>query len=144
MVFMDQDEDKDKESGIRSTLNLVNSKHLSYFELMKSIIKQRHFSSLNEVRAVVSLSEKTGLKMTEWSYRKEDNIITFRCKRYPTCHSRLNFEINHCKTRKPMLANTFLKHNHPPDWSDLCPVNRNIWAVLSHPQVQEKLKTKYV
>ena len=48
--------------------------------------------------------------MAEWSYRKEDNIITFRCKKYPLCHSRINFEINHAGTRKPKLANTYLKH----------------------------------
>ena len=86
-----------------------------------------------EVRSIMMLSERTGLKMAEWSYRKEDNIITFRCKKFPLCHSRINFEINHGGTRRPKLANTYLKHNHPPDWVEGCQIDKKAWSVLTHP-----------
>lgn len=45
---------------------LFSKPAISYLELMKAIIKQKVFCSEYEMRRVMKLSEKAGLKMCEW------------------------------------------------------------------------------
>ena len=48
---------------------LVKKKDLSYYELMKAIFDQRVFKSIAEVRTLIALSDRSGLKMIEWATR---------------------------------------------------------------------------
>lgn len=49
--------------------DLLKKKELSYYELMKAITDQRIFRSIAEVRILMQLTERSGLKMIEWSTR---------------------------------------------------------------------------
>ena len=66
---------------------LLKKKDLSYYELVKAMIDQKVFKSIAEVRILVQLTERSGLKMIEWSTRQAENLIIFKCKKFPKCHA---------------------------------------------------------
>jgi hypothetical protein len=113
---------------------------VSYFELMKTVIEQKVFDNLGEVGRVMSLSEQTGLRMIEWTLTRSDSsILTYRCKRYPLCQARVNFQMYVGGTDRVKLVSTHLKHCHQPDWTEKSRIDRDVWAVLTHPNVQTKI-----
>lgn len=85
---------------------------------------------------MMALTERSGLKMIEWSTRQAENLIIFKCKKFPKCHASLNFEINYNLTGKPKLHSSKLKHLHPPDWTDRTNIKKEVWCVLTYPTMQ--------
>ena len=68
---------------------LMKNKDLSYYQLVKAIIDQQIFKSIAEVRILMQLTERSGLKMIEWSTRQAENLLIFKCKKFPKCHAQL-------------------------------------------------------
>ena len=112
-------------------------KHLSFYELIRSIILQKVFHR-DELAKVMTLSERTGLKLIEWNnVRENEKLLCYRCKRSPLCRAKILFEPFEGDKFKLLL--TSLRHNHPPDWPPGCEIQKNIWDILTHPKIQEKL-----
>lgn len=107
---------------------------------MKTVIEQKVFDNLGEVGNVMNLTEQTGLRMIEWTLTRSDSsILTYRCKRYPLCQARVNFQMYVGGTDRVKLVSTHLKHCHQPDWTEKSRIDRDVWAVLTHPNVQIKI-----
>jgi len=66
-----------------------------------------------------------------------DSLLQFRCKRFPICRASINFI--KLEGGGAELKSTQLKHSHAPDWTESCKVDREVWAVLTHPKIQQKL-----
>ena len=96
------------------------------------------FDNITEVRNIMDLTEKSGLKMIEWTDQcstRNDSIL-FRCKKYPKCHAKITFA---CNERTLQLSRLQLKHSHGPDWYPECAFSQDIWYTLTHPKIQSRI-----
>ena len=59
--------DKKHDDFCKQTISrLIKNKALSYFELMKACMDVRIYNGVSDVRILMQLTERTGLKMIEW------------------------------------------------------------------------------
>jgi hypothetical protein len=70
-----------------------NSQACSFYEIMRSVIQQNVFDNVAEVRHVIALTERSGLKMVEWTptTAQKNDLLFFRCKKFPACRSKIVF-----------------------------------------------------
>ena len=69
----------------------------SFFEVMRAVIQQNVFDNVAEVRHVMALTDRSGLKMVEWtpSTAQKNDLLFFRCKKFPACRSKIVFTYQH-------------------------------------------------